>query len=39
MLNLDENGVSALGKSLQNPQVLTQVAFWLLNGDKVMEEM
>lgn len=39
MLNLDENGISALGKSLQNPQVLTQVAFWLLNGDKVMEEM
>ena len=39
MLNLDENGVSALGKSLQNPQILTQVAFWLLNGDKVMEEM
>lgn len=39
MLSLDEDGSSALGKQLQNPQVLTQVAFWLRNGDKVMEEM
>lgn len=39
MLNLDQNGVSDLGKQLQNPQTLTEVAFWLLNGHKVMEEM
>lgn len=39
MLQLDDNGVSALGKALQNPAVLTKAAFWLLNEDTITAEL
>lgn len=39
MLELDDNGMSALGKSLNNPKYLTEAAFWILNKDKITEEI
>lgn len=39
MLNLDDNGVSALGHALQNPEILTKAAFWLLNEDSITAEL
>lgn len=39
MLELDENGVSALGKALNNPAILTKAAFWLLNEDTITAEL
>ena len=40
MLNIDPNtGLSPLGQVLQNPQNLTEAAFWLLNKDKIMAEL
>jgi len=39
MLDLDDNGMSALGKALNNPRYLTEAAFWILNQDKITEEI
>ena len=40
MLNIDENtGLSSLGKDLQNPETLVRAAFWILNEDKIMNEL
>ena len=39
MLDLDEQGVSAFGRAMQDPEVFTQAAFWLLNQDKISEEI
>lgn len=39
MLELDENGVSAFGRAMQDPEIFTQAAFWLLNQDKISEEL
>jgi hypothetical protein len=39
MLQLDESGYSQLGKALSNPALLTRAAFWLLNEDKITEEL
>lgn len=39
MLNLDNNGLSELGKSLQNPATLTEVAFWIANKNEIIEEL
>ena len=39
MLDLDENGVSAFGRAMQDPEIFTQAAFWLLNQDKISEEL
>ena len=39
MLELDENGVSAFGRAMQDPEVFTQAAFWLLNQEKISEEL
>lgn len=40
MLNIDEKtGLSSLGKDLQNPETLVRAAFWILNEDKIMNEL
>lgn len=39
MLDLDEDGVSAFGRAMQDPEIFTQAAFWLLNQDKISEEL
>lgn len=39
MLNLDESGMSPFGKALQNPAIFTKAAFWVLNEDKITEEL
>lgn len=39
MLQSDESGYSQLGKALSNPTLLTRAAFWLLNEDKITEEL
>ena len=39
MLDLDENGVSAFGRAMQDPEIFTQAAFWLLNQEKISEEL
>jgi hypothetical protein len=33
MLDLDETGVSAFGRALQDPNLFTKAAFWLLNEE------
>lgn len=39
MLTLDDSGTSALGHALQNPEILTKAAFWLLNEDSITAEL
>lgn len=39
ILALDENGQSNFGKALNDPTLFTKAAFWLLNGDKIVEEL
>ena len=39
MLHLDENGMSPFGKAMQDPALFTRAAFWLLNEDKIIEEL
>lgn len=39
MLDLDDSGMSAFGKALQNPKLFTKAAFWLLNEDAIVEEL
>lgn len=39
MLDIDENGVSPFGKAMQDPSLFTRAAFWLLNEDKIIEEL
>lgn len=39
MLELDDNGVSAFGRALQDPALFTKAAFWLLNEDQIVEEL
>ena len=39
MLDLDENGVSAFGRAMQDPEIFTHAAFWLLNQEKISEEL
>lgn len=39
ILDLDDNGVSPLGKALNDPAILTKAAFWILNEDKIAEEL
>ena len=39
MLDLDETGVSAFGRALQDPSLFTKAAFWLLNEDQIIEEL
>lgn len=39
MLDIDDNGMSAFGKAMQDPALFTKAAFWLLNEDKIIEEL
>lgn len=39
VLELDDNGVSRLGAALQDPKTLTEVAFWILNKEAIIEEL
>lgn len=39
MLDLDNTGMSAFGKAMQDPALFTKAAFWLLNEDKIIEEL
>lgn len=39
MLDIDDNGMSAFGKAMQDPALFTKAAFWLLNEDKIVEEL
>ena len=39
VLELDEQGVSAFGHAMQDPELFTRAAFWLLNEDKITEEL
>lgn len=39
MLQLDNNGVSAFGRALQDPALMTKAAFWLLNEQQIVEEL
>lgn len=39
MLSLDENGTSAFGKALNNPEIFTKAAFWILNEDEITKEL
>lgn len=39
MLDLDEQGVSAFGRALQDPNLFTKAAFWLLNEEQIIEEL
>lgn len=39
MLELDESGTSAFGRALQDPNLFTKAAFWLLNEEQIVEEL
>lgn len=39
ILTRDENGESEFGKAMNNPETFTKVAFWALNGDKILNEI
>lgn len=39
MLDLDDSGMSAFGKAMRNPALFTKAAFWILNEDKIVEEL
>lgn len=39
ILDLDESGMSAFGKAMNDPTLFTKAAFWVLNEDKIIEEL
>lgn len=39
VLNLDDHGMSAFGRAITRPDMLTKAAFWLLNEQKITEEL
>lgn len=39
MLELDDSGTSAFGRALQDPNLFTKAAFWLLNEEQIIEEL
>ena len=39
ILERDETGVSNLGKALNDPQSLVTIAWWALNGDKLVDDI
>lgn len=39
ILDLDDSGMSAFGKAMNDPALFTRAAFWLLNEDKIVEEL
>lgn len=39
MLELDDRGLSAFGRAMNDPSLFTRAAFWILNEDKIVEEL
>ena len=39
MLDIDDLGLSAFGRALNDPALFTKAAFWILNEDKIAEEL
>lgn len=39
MLNIDDQGLSAFGRAMNDPALFTKAAFWILNEDKIVEEL
>lgn len=39
ILDLDDSGMSAFGRAMNDPALFTKAAFWLLNEDKITEEL
>lgn len=39
MLDLDEQGLSPFGRAMSDPALFTKAAFWVLNEDKIIEEL
>lgn len=39
ILNLDDSGMSAFGRAMNDPALFTKAAFWILNEDKIKEEL
>lgn len=39
MLELDDQGLSAFGRAMNDPSLFTRAAFWILNEDKIVEEL
>lgn len=39
MLDIDDQGMSPFGRALQDPELFTKAAFWLLHEDEIVEEL
>lgn len=39
MLELDNQGLSPFGRAMNDPSLFTKAAFWILNEDKIVEEL
>lgn len=39
MLDIDDQGLSAFGRAMNDPALFTKAAFWILNEDKIVEEL
>lgn len=39
MLEIDDQGLSAFGRAMNDPALFTKAAFWILNEDKIVEEL
>lgn len=39
ILDLDDSGMSNFGKAMNDPNLFTKAAFWILNEDKIEEEL
>ena len=39
ILDIDDQGLSAFGRAMNDPALFTKAAFWILNEDKIVEEL
>lgn len=39
MLDIDDQGMSPFGRALQDPELFTKAAFWLLHENEIVEEL
>lgn len=39
ILDIDERGMSAFGRAMNDPKFFTKAAFWILNEDKIIDEL
>lgn len=39
MLEIDDQGLSTFGRAMNDPALFTKAAFWILNEDKIVEEL